>query len=94
MGRLTQRQPTGISVFALPDPQLSQSKADGAGHGQRRGCAAGAERDGDAMIDLFSLGLTHALMALAAWRLVRRVDLDRDDAVEQPRAAWGRRGDA
>ncbi|MGN6122344.1 MAG: hypothetical protein ACTHOJ_05245 [Sphingomonas oligoaromativorans] len=46
------------------------------------------------MIDLFSLGLTHVLMALAAWRLVRRADLDRDDAVEKPRAAWGRAPDA
>ena len=53
-----------------------------------------AEGDGDAMIDLFSLGLTHALMALAAWRLVRRPDLDHDDAVEKPRLAWGRRPDA
>ena len=28
------------------------------------------------MIDYFALGLTHALMALAAWRLMSRADLD------------------
>jgi hypothetical protein len=32
------------------------------------------------MIDLFALGLTHALMALAAWRLIARADLDREGA--------------
>lgn len=30
------------------------------------------------MIDLFAIGLSHALMALAAWRLCFRDDLDRD----------------
>jgi hypothetical protein len=30
------------------------------------------------MIDNFSLGLTHLLMLLAAWRLLRRPDLDRE----------------
>ena len=30
------------------------------------------------MIDYFALGLTHALMALAAWRLMTRADLDRE----------------
>ena len=30
------------------------------------------------MIDNFALGLTHALMLLAAWRLLRRPDLDRE----------------
>ena len=30
------------------------------------------------MIDTFSLALSHALLALAAWRLLRRPDLDRD----------------
>lgn len=29
------------------------------------------------MIDNFSLGLTHGLMLLAAWLLLRRPDLDR-----------------
>jgi hypothetical protein len=28
------------------------------------------------MIDLFSLGLSHGLMLLAAWRLLSRPDLD------------------
>lgn len=31
------------------------------------------------MIDNFALGLTHALMLLAAWRLLRRGDLDREE---------------
>jgi hypothetical protein len=30
------------------------------------------------MIDQFALALTHGLLALAAWRLLRRPDLDRD----------------
>ncbi len=30
------------------------------------------------MIDNFSLGLTHFLMLLAVWRLLRRNDLDRE----------------
>ncbi len=34
------------------------------------------------MIDNFSLGLTHLLMLVAAWRLLRRRDLDREDAAE------------
>jgi hypothetical protein len=46
------------------------------------------------MIDLLSLGLTHALMLLAAWRLFRRDDLDRDEAGVRPRAAWGQHKDA
>jgi hypothetical protein len=33
-----------------------------------------------AMIDLFSLGLSHGLMLLAAWRLLARPDLDDDKA--------------
>ena len=32
------------------------------------------------MIDNFALLLTHGLMALAAWRLVNRPDLDDDSA--------------
>ena len=32
------------------------------------------------MIDNFALGLTHALMLLAAWRLLSRPDLEDDDA--------------
>jgi hypothetical protein len=41
------------------------------------------------MIDLFSLALTHGLLMLAAWRLLRRDDLDRDpkpDEKAKPRA--------
>jgi len=30
------------------------------------------------MIDNFALGLTHGLMLLAAWLLLRRPDLDRE----------------
>lgn len=30
------------------------------------------------MIDLFALGVSHGLIALAAWRLLSRGDLDRD----------------
>jgi hypothetical protein len=30
------------------------------------------------MIDNFSLGLSHGLMLLAAWLLLRRTDLDRE----------------
>ena len=30
------------------------------------------------MIDAFAIGLTHLLLAIAAWRLVWRPDLDRD----------------
>jgi hypothetical protein len=32
------------------------------------------------MIDLFSLGVSHGLIILAAWRLLSRDDLDREDA--------------
>jgi len=32
------------------------------------------------MIDLFSLGLSHGLMLLAAWRLLSRPDLNDEDA--------------
>ena len=43
------------------------------------------------MIDSFSLALTHALMLLAAWRLVFRRDLDRDDVAPGARPRFGRR---
>ncbi|HLZ79022.1 MAG TPA: hypothetical protein VKQ09_06760 [Sphingomonas sp.] len=46
------------------------------------------------MIDTFALVLTHALLALTAWRLIRRADLDHDAGAERPRPAWGRRTDA
>jgi len=51
------------------------------------------------MIDNFSLALTHGLMLLAAFLLLRRPDLDREtppeDTAEKPRKPkrWGR-GDA
>ncbi len=38
------------------------------------------------MVDYFALGLTHALLALAAWRLMVRSDLDHDP---EPPAAGG-----
>lgn len=37
------------------------------------------------MIDIFALGLSHALMALAAWRLMARADLDQEGAPEGKR---------
>lgn len=36
------------------------------------------------MIDNFSLGLTHGLLLLAAWRLLLRPDLDDDSAAATP----------
>lgn len=52
----------------------------------------------DAMIDNFSLALTHGLMLLVAWRLIFRDDLDREGSPEpdpEPQG-WGRKppGDA
>ncbi len=46
------------------------------------------------MIDNLSLALTHGLMLLAAFLLLRRPDLDRDDAArpEKKRSRWGKRG--
>jgi hypothetical protein len=58
------------------------------------------------MIDNFSLGLTHALLLYAAWKLMSRPDLDREERAypgvkEEPEAAprigqngWGKRKDA
>ena len=43
------------------------------------------------MIDNFSLGLTHALMLYAAWRLLRRPDLDSDTPDLAPKRGWGRK---
>jgi hypothetical protein len=37
------------------------------------------------MVDNFVLALTHGLLALAAWRLILRVDLDRDPDGEESR---------
>ena len=44
------------------------------------------------MIDNFSVLLTHGLMLLAAWRLLRRRDLDRESEAAPGR--FGRRPDA
>lgn len=38
-----------------------------------------ARRYGGPVIDNFSLGLTHGLLLLLAWRLLSRADLDRED---------------
>jgi hypothetical protein len=40
--------------------------------------------DGARMIDNFALALSHGLMLLAAWRLLRRPDLDDDAALPPP----------
>ena len=43
------------------------------------------------MIDNFSLGITHALMLYAAWRLMFRRDLD-DESPETPKPGrWGKK---
>lgn len=42
------------------------------------------------MIDNFALGLTHALMLLAAWRLLSRPDLDQDNGAS-PKRWWPRK---
>jgi hypothetical protein len=34
------------------------------------------------MIDTFALALAHGLMLIAAWRLVSRADLDREEEAE------------
>ncbi|WP_374284322.1 hypothetical protein [Novosphingobium sp.] len=42
------------------------------------------------MIDYFALALTHGLLALAAWRILQRDDLDHEEPAEgqeQPPAA-------
>ncbi len=43
------------------------------------------------MIDLFSLGLSHGLMLLAAWRLLQRPDLNDDKAKagDDGASGWG-----
>jgi len=43
------------------------------------------------MIDNFTLGLTHGLMLLAAWRLLRRPDLEDDSAPKTPQKGWFRK---
>ena len=34
------------------------------------------------MVDYFALAITHGLLALAAWRLIMRADLDRDPVAD------------
>lgn len=36
------------------------------------------------MIDNLALAISHGLIALAVWRLLRRPDLDREDAPARP----------
>jgi hypothetical protein len=44
------------------------------------------------LIDLFTLALTHGLMALALWRLLFRADLDDDTAGQESRPRpWRKR---
>ena len=43
------------------------------------------------MIDNFSIALTHALIAIALWRLLHRADLDQEVS---PRDLWQQRRDA
>jgi hypothetical protein len=43
------------------------------------------------MIDNFSIGLTHVLIAIALWRLLHRDDLDHEVS---PRKLWQQRRDA
>ena len=43
------------------------------------------------MIDIFTLALTHGLMALAALLLLGRADLDDEEAGERPPRPWQRR---
>ena len=43
------------------------------------------------MVDNFSIGLTHLLLAIAMWRLLYRDDLDREVS---PRLLWQQRRDA
>jgi hypothetical protein len=43
------------------------------------------------LIDLFTLALTHSLIALALWRMLFRADLDSDDGeAREPRRPWGK----
>lgn len=47
------------------------------------------------MIDNLSLALTHGLMLLAAFLLLRRPDLDKENAApaeRKKRSRWGKRG--
>ncbi|WP_017671469.1 hypothetical protein [Blastomonas sp. AAP53] len=41
------------------------------------------------MVDNFAIAVSHLLVALAAWRLVWRVDLDREDPPVQDESGSG-----
>jgi hypothetical protein len=44
------------------------------------------------LVDILSLALTHALMAIALWRLLQRDDLDRDaEDAATARRPWSRK---
>lgn len=43
------------------------------------------------MIDNLAIGITHLLMALAAFRLLRRADLDNEPEGAEPRPTAGER---
>ena len=43
------------------------------------------------MIDTFALVLSHALLAVTAWRLFNRDDLDTDEATPRPKRAGYKR---
>ena len=53
----------------------------------------GRDKGARAMIDNLAIGITHLLMALAAFRLLSRADLDRepDGQAEEPVAGHGRK---
>jgi len=44
------------------------------------------------MIDTFGLAVSHGLIVIAVWRLMRRPDLNDDSAVPPPvgQSIWGR----
>lgn len=43
------------------------------------------------MIDNFSLALTHGLLLYAAWRLLKRPDLNDEAAQPEQKRGWGRK---
>ena len=46
------------------------------------------------MVDNFSLAVSHGLLILAAWQLLRRPDLDDEDTDTKRGRGWGFRRDA
>ncbi|MFC3100200.1 hypothetical protein [Altererythrobacter lauratis] len=42
------------------------------------------------MVDIFTLALTHGLMAFAAWRLIQRDELD-EEGEAAPRSRWAKK---